>query len=176
MYVCVKCNDVVGSERTARCPRGHLLRTATIGSTREETFRRAALEEFGGVCLFFSIAALAQRLWGRSDTVQGFPALVIFLAVADAFSAAIRSGIWTKRGGAVARLVPRANGIAAGNAAGVAVCLLAGIRTGLLGDIFQPSAAIEAAIESVPGAAWGIAILLAVYWACKPAFVTFLKR
>ena len=109
-----------------RCPNGHgLFDRRIFGATNEQSFGRAFVNTLIMCVIVFAVAAtLGALLTTTPATTIGGIALFAFAYFA--VSAFLRGRHWSNQGGPVTRLVPRANGMAAGYLAAAACLLIIG--------------------------------------------------
>ena len=123
MWICATCNQLVPNPVNRKCPNGHGLFDGNIfSSTVEQSAGKAFLNAFlVCVAIFVAVtsinALIPSHPFGKN--AAGYP-LVIFIVAG--IIALLRARKWTRQGGPVARLVPRAFGT------GLA-CLLTGAGT-----------------------------------------------
>ena len=123
MWICADCNQLVPDPVNRKCPKGHgLFDRRIFGSTKEVTagtsFRNTLI-----VCIVIAALAAVSRAW---LTVENTTAIVVMVMVAFAVAGMTgfaRGNHWQKQGGAVLRLVPRANGMALGCFAAVVLLI-----------------------------------------------------
>ena len=112
-----------------KCPKGHGLFDAGImGATRERSFIASFFNAILACAVILAAAASAGALLSKSNTAWVAVALIAF-TIAGILSL-LRGRRWKKQGGAVARLVPRANGMAL-------ACLLAGAGLFVIGTAVE---------------------------------------
>jgi len=117
MYICPQCNQPVPDPVERKCPRGHLLYDRhLLGSTREQSFGASFLNTLIVCVLIFLASTAALALLKKPGSSAGY-ILVAFIAAG--ILVLFRGLKWKRQGGAVARLVPRATGMAV-------ACILAG--------------------------------------------------
>lgn len=117
MYICTQCNQLVPDPVNGKCPRGHLLTDRhLLGPTRELSFGVSFLKAFG-VCIAVFLATTAVlALLKKPSSSAGYVLIAFIVAGILAASRALK---WRSQGGPVARLAPRAAGMAV-------ACILAG--------------------------------------------------
>ena len=117
MYICTQCNQLVPDPVKGKCPRGHLLTDRhSFGATRELSFGASFLKALG-VCIAIFLATTAVlALLKKPGSSAGYVLIAFIVAGILALSRALK---WKRQGGAVARLAPRATGMAV-------ACILAG--------------------------------------------------
>jgi len=134
VWICPECNQVVPEPmKGKRCPKGHgLFDRRIFGSTSEQTFGRAFLSALlTAAILMILLIAFFDAFLARNAAV-GLSGMAIFLFVYLGIAAFLRGRHWNNQGGSVTRLVPRANGMAAGYLTAVAALLIVGfIANGL---------------------------------------------
>jgi len=128
VWVCPDCNQLVPEPmKGKRCPNGHgLFDRRIFGSTQEQSFGRAFLSALvtSAILLALLIAIFDAFLArGAAVTLSG---MALFLFAYLGVAAFLRGRHWKRQGGPVTRLVPRANGMAAGYIAAVAALLIVG--------------------------------------------------
>jgi len=117
MYICTKCNQPVPDPVKGKCPRGHLLTDRyLLGATREQSFGGSFFKTLGVCIVIFLATTAVLALLKKPGSSAGY-VLVAFIALG--ILALFRGLKWKRQGGAVARLVPRATGMAV-------ACILAG--------------------------------------------------
>jgi hypothetical protein len=117
VYICTRCNQLVPNPVKGKCPRGHLLTDPhLLGGTREQSFGEAFFKTLGACIVIVLATAAILALLKKPASSAGY-VLVAFIALG--ILALFRGLKWKRQGGAVARLVPRASGMAA-------ACILAG--------------------------------------------------
>jgi hypothetical protein len=117
VYICTQCNQLVPNPVKGKCPRGHLLTDHhLLGATREQSFGEAFLKTLGACVVLFLATTAVLALLKKPSSSAGY----VLIAVACIGILALFRGLkWKRQGGAVARLVPRATGMAV-------ACILAG--------------------------------------------------
>jgi len=124
VWVCPDCNQLVPEPMNGkRCPNGHgLFDRRIFGSTQEQSFGRAFVNTLITCVIVFAVAATLSALLTATPatTISG---IALFAFAYFAVSAFLRGRHWNTQGGPVTKLVPRANGMAAGYLA-AAACLL----------------------------------------------------
>lgn len=117
MYICTQCNELVPNPDKGKCPRGHLLTDRQLFfPTRELSFGASFLKTLG-VCLAIFLATTAVlALLKKSSAWAGYVLIAFIVAGILGFFRALK---WRNQGGPVARLAPRAAGMAV-------ACILAG--------------------------------------------------
>jgi len=101
-----------------KCPNGHgLFDGRIIGSTKEQSFAGSFFNAIIACVVILLAAGAAGALFSKSNTAWVGYTLLAF--VAAGILGFLRGRKWKRQGGAVLRLVPRANGMALG-------CILAG--------------------------------------------------
>jgi hypothetical protein len=117
MYICPQCNQLVPNPVARKCPRGHLLYDQhLLGSTREQSFWASFFNTLIACVVIFLATTAALALLKKSGSSAGY-ILVAFIVAG--ILVLFRGLKWKRQGGAVARLVPRATGMAV-------ACILAG--------------------------------------------------
>ena len=110
MYICTKCNQPVPDPVKGKCPRGHLLTDRhLLGATREQSFGESFFKTLGVCIVIFLATTAVLALLNKPGSSAGY-VLVAFIALG--ILALFRGLKWKRQGGAVARLVPRATGMA----------------------------------------------------------------
>ena len=110
MYICTKCNQPVPDPVKGKCPRGHLLTDRhLLGATREQSFGESFFKTLGVCIVIFLATTAVLALLKKPGSSAGY-ILVAFIALG--ILALFRGLKWKRQGGAVARLVPRATGMA----------------------------------------------------------------
>jgi len=110
MYICTKCNQPVPDPVKGKCPRGHLLTDRyLLGATREQSFGESFFKTLGVCIVIFLATTAVLALLKKPGSSAGY-VLVAFIALG--ILALFRGLKWKREGGAVARLVPRATGMA----------------------------------------------------------------
>ena len=118
MWICPECNQLVPNPVNKKCPNGHgLFDGRIIGSTKEQSFAASFFNAIIACVVILVAAGAAGALLSKSNTAYVGFALIAF--VAAGILGFLRGRKWKRQGGAVLRLVPRANGMALG-------CILAG--------------------------------------------------
>jgi len=119
MWICPVCNQLVPNPVKRKCPNGHGLFDGRIfGSCKQQSFAASFFNTlFACVLIFAAVAAFATLLPKTSPTSLNGATLAAFIVVG--IGGFLRGRKWARQGGPVVRLVPRANGMAAG-------CILAG--------------------------------------------------
>ncbi len=133
MWICPICNQLVPNPVKRKCPNGHGLFDGRIfGSCKQQSFVAAFLNTlFACVLIFAAVAAFATLLPKTSARSLNGATLAAFIVVGVV--GFLRGRKWVRQGGPVARLVPRANGMAAGCIfMGVVFPFAAGIARGLI--------------------------------------------
>lgn len=128
MWICPECNQLVPETgKGKRCPKGHgLFDRRIFGETKEQSFGRAFLSALITAAILMALLiAVFDAFLGRNAAVT-LSGMALFLFAYLAFSAFLRGRHWKGEGGPVARLVPRANGMAVGYITAVAVLLIIG--------------------------------------------------
>jgi len=117
VYICPQCNQPVPDPVERKCQRGHLLSDRyLLGSTREQSFAASFFNTLiVCVVIFLATTAALARL-KKPGSSAGY-ILVVFIVAG--ILVLFRGLKWKRQGGAVARLVPRATGMAV-------ACILAG--------------------------------------------------
>jgi len=117
VYICTQCNELVPNPVKGKCPRGHLLADRQLFfATREMSFGASFLKTLG-VCIVIFLATTATlALLKKSGSWAGYVLIALIVAGILALFRALK---WRNQGGPVARLAPRAAGIAV-------ACILAG--------------------------------------------------
>ena len=118
MYICTQCNQLVPDPVKGKCPRGHPLTDHhLLGSTREQSFGESFFKTLGAcIVLFLATTAAATLLKKSAGTWAGY---ILVMFIVAGIIVLFRGLKWKRQGGAVARLAPRATGMAV-------ACLLAG--------------------------------------------------
>ena len=117
MYICTQCNQLVPDPVKGKCPRGHLLTDRHLfGATREMSFGESFLKTLGACIVIFLVTAAVLALLKKPSSSAGY---VLVALIVVGILALFRGMKWKRQGGAVARLVPRATGMAV-------ACILAG--------------------------------------------------
>jgi len=117
VYICTQCNQLVPDPVKGKCPRGHLLTDRhLLGGTREQSFGEAFFKTLGACIAIFLATAAALALLKKPGSFAGY--VLVAFAVAGILALS-RSLKWRNQGGPVARLAPRAAGMAV-------ACILAG--------------------------------------------------
>ena len=118
MHICTKCNQPVPAPVDNKCPQGHLLYDPhLLGATSERSFFASFLSTLMICVLVLAATAVAGAVWRKSATAWAGYALVTIIVVG--ILVLLRGFKWQRQGGAAARLVPRAMGMAV-------ACILAG--------------------------------------------------
>jgi hypothetical protein len=127
MYICTECNRLVADPVNRKCPAGHpLWDRHLIGFTREMSFGASFFFTLMACLAIYAAVAAAGAFLPKSQTPFALFVLVAF-AVAGIL-VFFRAMKWRRQGGAVTRLVPRANGMAlAAILAGPGLFVLAGL-------------------------------------------------
>jgi hypothetical protein len=117
VYICTQCNQLVPNPVKGKCPRGHLLTDHhLLGATREQSFGESFFKTLGACIVLFLATTAVLALLKKPSSSAGY----VLIAVACIGILALFRGLkWKRQGGAVARLVPRATGMAV-------ACILAG--------------------------------------------------
>ena len=128
MWVCPDCNQLVPEPmKGKRCPKGHgLFDRRIFGATSEQTFGRAFLSALLTAAIFMILLIAFFDAFLARNAAVGLSGMAIFLFVYLGVAAFLRGRHWKRQGGPVARLVPRANGMAAGYLAAAAALLIVG--------------------------------------------------
>ena len=117
VYICTQCNQLVPDPVKGKCPRGHLLTDRHLfGATREMSFGESFLKTLGTCIVIFLVTAAVLALLKKPSSSAGY---VLVALIVVGILALFRGLKWKRQGGAVARLVPRATGMAV-------ACILAG--------------------------------------------------
>jgi hypothetical protein len=117
VYICTQCNQLVPDPVKGKCPRGHLLTDRhLLGATRQQSFVESFLKTLGACVVIFLATAGVLALLKKPGSSAGY---VLVAFVAAGILVLFRGLKWKRQGGAVARLVPRATGMAV-------ACILAG--------------------------------------------------
>ena len=117
MYICRQCNQPVPHPVERKCPRGHLLYDRhLLGATREQSFGASFFNALIACVVIFLVTTAALALLKKPGSSAGY-VLVAFIVAG--ILVLFRGLKWKRQGGAVARLVPRATGMAV-------ACILAG--------------------------------------------------
>ena len=117
VYICTQCNQLVPDPVKGKCPRGHLLTDRHLfGATREMSFGESFLKTLGACIVIFLATAAVLALLKKPSSSAGY---VLVALIVVGILALFRGLKWKRQGGAVARLVPRATGMAV-------ACILAG--------------------------------------------------
>ena len=117
MYICTRCNQLVPDPVKGKCPRGHLLTDPhLLGGTREQSFGEAFFKTLGACIVIFLATTAVLALLKKPGSSAGY---ILVAMIAIGILALFRGLKWKRQGGAVARLVPRATGMAV-------ACILAG--------------------------------------------------
>jgi predicted ABC-type exoprotein transport system permease subunit len=110
VYICTQCNQPVPNPVKGKCPRGHLLTDHNIlGATREQSFGESFFKTVGVCILIFLVTAAILALLQKPSSSAGY---ILVALMALGILALFRALKWKRQGGAVARLVPRATGMA----------------------------------------------------------------
>jgi hypothetical protein len=124
VYICPQCNQLVPDPVKRKCPRGHLLSDRhLLGSTREQSFGASFFNTLIACVVIFLATTAVLALLKKPSSSAGY-ILVVFIAAG--ILALFRGLKWKRQGGPVARLVPRATGMAV-------ACILAGGALFVLG-------------------------------------------
>ena len=128
VYICTQCNQLVPDPVKGKCPRGHLLTDRhLLGATRELSFGASFLKALG-VCIAIFLATTAVlALLKKPGSTAGYVLIAFIVAGILALFRALK---WRNQGGPVARLAPRATGVAV-------ACILAG------GGVFALGVALD---------------------------------
>ena len=117
MYICPQCNQPVPDPIKSKCPRGHLLYDRhLLGSTQERSFGASFFNALLACIAIFLATTAALALLKKPGSSAGY---VLIAFIAAGILVLLRGLKWKRQGGAVARLVPRATGMAV-------ACILAG--------------------------------------------------
>lgn len=117
MHICTQCNLLVPNPVNGKCPRGHLLTDRhLLGPTRELSFGASFLKAFGLCIAIFLATTAILALLKKPGSSAGYVLIAFIVAGILALTRALK---WRNQGGPVARLAPRAAGMAA-------ACILAG--------------------------------------------------
>jgi len=117
VYICPQCNQLVPDPVKGKCPRGHLLSDRHLmGATREQSFGASFFNTLIACVVIFLATAAVLALLKKPSSSAGY-VLVAFIVAG--IIVLFRGLKWKRQGGAVARLVPRATGMAV-------ACILAG--------------------------------------------------
>jgi len=117
MYICPQCNQPVPNPVESKCPRGHLLYDRhLLGSTQERSFGASFFNALIACVVIFLATTAVLALLKKPGSAAGY-ILVAFIVAG--ILVLFRGLKWKRQGGAVARLVPRATGMAV-------ACILAG--------------------------------------------------
>lgn len=132
MWVCPVCNQLVPNPVKRKCANGHGLFDGRIfASTKEVSFTSSFFSALTAcVIIFIAVAALGTLLAKTSASALDASLLLAF--VVFGFFGFLRARKWSRQGGPVARLVPRAYGMAAGCALAGGVPFAIGIMHGLI--------------------------------------------
>jgi hypothetical protein len=111
MYICTECNRLVSDPVKRKCPAGHpLWDRHLIGFTREMSFNASFFFTLLACFAIYAAVAAVGAFLPKSQTPFALFVLVAFTAAG--ILVFFRAMKWRRQGGAVARLVPRANGMA----------------------------------------------------------------
>ena len=117
VHICTQCNQLVPDPVKGKCPRGHLLTDHhLLGATRELSFGESFFKTIGACLVVFLATIAVLALLKKPSSSAGY---VLVACIAVGILALFRGLKWKRQGGAVARLVPRATGMAV-------ACILAG--------------------------------------------------
>lgn len=117
MYICTQCNQLVPDPVKGKCPRGHLLSDRHLfGATREQSFGMSFFKTLGACIVIFLAATAILALLKKPGSSAGYVLIAFIVAGILALTRALK---WRNQGGPVARLAPRAAGMAV-------ACILAG--------------------------------------------------
>jgi hypothetical protein len=117
VYICTQCNQLVPDPIKGKCPRGHLLTDRyLLGATRELSFAASFFKTLGACLVIFLATTAALALLKKPGSSAGYVLIAFIVAGILALTRALK---WRNQGGPVARLAPRAAGMAAS-------CILAG--------------------------------------------------
>jgi len=118
VYICTQCNQPVPDPVKNKCPRGHLLYDRhLLGHTQERSFGASFFNTLILCIVLFLATTAAATLLKKSTGTWAGSILVMFIVAG--IIVLFRGLKWKRQGGAVARLAPRANGMAV-------ACLLTG--------------------------------------------------
>jgi len=110
VYICPQCNQPVPDPVKSKCSRGHLLYDRhLLGSTREQSFGASFFNALIACVVIFLATTAALALLKKPSSSAGY-ILVVFIVAG--ILVLLRGLKWKRQGGAVARLVPRATGMA----------------------------------------------------------------
>lgn len=132
MWICPICNQLVPNPVNRKCPNGHGLFDGRImGNTKEQSFTAAFFNTLiACVVMFAAITGLGALLTKTPAATFAGLTLVTFIVVG--ILGFLRGRTWARQGGPVARLVPRANGMAAACVLAGGASFAAGIALGLI--------------------------------------------
>jgi len=124
MWICADCNQLVPNPVNRKCPRGHgLFDRRLFGSTKEVTmgtsFRNTLI-----ACMVIAGLAFVSRAWLTAENTAGLAIMVFAAFIVAGITGFGRGQHWRRQGGAVVRLVPRANGMAMGCFGAVALLIV----------------------------------------------------
>jgi hypothetical protein len=117
VYICTQCNQLVPDPVQGKCPRGHLLTDRhLLGATREQSFAVSFFKTLGACIVIFLATTAVLALLKKSGSSAGY---VLIAFIVAGILALTRAVTWRNQGGPVARLAPRAAGMAV-------ACILSG--------------------------------------------------
>ena len=128
MWICPDCNKIVPEPMKGKqCPKGHgLFDRRIFGATSEQTFGRAFFSAlFTAAILLVLLISFFDAFLARGAAVT-LSGMALFLFAYLGVAAFLRGRHWNNQGGPVTKLVPRANGMAAGYLAAAVGLLIIG--------------------------------------------------
>ena len=111
-----------------RCRKGHgLFDRRIFGATNEQSFGRAFFSALITAAIFLALLiAIFDAFLARNAAIP-LSGMAMFAFAYLGLAAFLRGRHWKREGGPVARLVPRANGMAVGYIAAVVALLIVGV-------------------------------------------------